>query len=180
MCPYRAARDSRVGGFILLLTLVLLSLISVVSVATLRSSALELRMSGNLLQREEALQHALGVAAMISSSAEPFVAMQQAGRDRCSMSHSCAEGLSHRLDALLDGAGPEAQRLHTHFEIHRHGPLPSGASVPRMQEAHVSGSGAASFIRFEVRVRVGDARGGTPRAQVVQGVLLRWLGDPAG
>ncbi len=179
MCPYGAGPDSRGGGFILLLTLVLLGLISVVSVVMLRSSALELRMSGNLLQREEALQHALGVAAMISSSAEPFVAMQQAGHDLCSLTHSCAERLSHRLDALLDGAGPEAQRLQTNFEIHRHGPLLSGASLPRMQEAHASGVGAASFIRFEVRVRVGDARGDTPRAQVVQGVLLRWLGDPA-
>ncbi|MBM68761.1 MAG: hypothetical protein CME43_04725 [Haliea sp.] len=161
------------GGYILLLALVFLGLVSAVSIAMLRSSVLELRMTGNLLQREEALQLARGVAAVLSNTALPFAAMQQSGRVYCAAPDACNADLDQRVRELLDAAQPAAQRFQIHYEIRRIKPHVPGAVAPRLGETRVSDAGYDTFVPFELRVSVSDPQDATLRADVVQGVLLR-------
>ena len=67
------------AGYILLLTLIFLALVSTVAAATLRGSVLELRMTTNALFREDALQQALGIAAMIASTPRAFCGLAASG-----------------------------------------------------------------------------------------------------
>ncbi len=164
---------SRADGYILLLALVFLGLISAVSIAMLRNSVLELRMTGNLLQREEALQLAQGVAAVLSSTPLPFAAMHQAGLAHCAAPDACNADLDQQLRELLDAAQLSVQRLRVHYEIRRINPRVQGALAPRLGETQVSDAGYDAFVAFELRVSVSDPQDATLRADVVQGVLLR-------
>ncbi|MDP4650604.1 MAG: hypothetical protein NWR12_11640 [Haliea sp.] len=161
------------AGYILLLTLIFLALVSTVAAATLRGSVLELRMTTNALFREDALQQALGIAAMIASTPEPFVALQRAGLGACEAPDGCSLKALPWIDDITSVTPAAQHGVRVHYRIRRVGSAGNSSPAVRLREAQATGFVAGHYAQYEVRVSVADRVDGTVRAEVAQGVLLR-------
>ena len=162
------ARKQCLGGYILLLVMVFLLLLTVLAGTALRVSALEFRMAGNDQFREQALQQALGIADALAVNPQNFPLDLAPGDSLCDVSSSCANpGLAA---ATMADALPAGTLLR--YSITRRGPLFAPAPELRLAEARTSGASGWQAASFEVQVDIDGTALGLSSARVVQGVAL--------
>lgn len=167
----RYLSGQRQAGVILLLALVFLIVLGVLASTLLQSSALEMRMAGNLRVKETLRQQALAIARAVVSDARNFDVGAEPGYVRCLVGGTlpgCDMADIHVWPVVAE------QPFAPVVDVRIRGESADALLVPpREAEAVASSALRDRFAVFDVDVRVAGVANNHGEAGITRGVAVR-------